>query len=427
MHGPEALRAASSSMLNRVPVQAKSMDRYLPMLEAGLREEIVRLARLLRGLRILQINATAYGGGVAELLLSLVGLEQGLGLDVEWRTLGGDEAFFAVTKQLHNALQGQPAPLTEAQRAAYLRENRQDAGSLDRYDVIIVHDPQPAALRHYAGAGRGRWIWRCHIDTSAPDETAWEFLRPFIEVYDAAVFTMAQFVPPDLTMPRMAFIPPAIDPFSSKNRELPPELARTTVAEFGVDVGRPVLLQVARFDPWKDPQGAIDTYRLVKREVPEVQLVLVGSMAGDDPQAWEVFRTIVQHDRADQDLYVFTNLVGVGSLEVNCFQRTASVVLQKSLREGFGLAVSEALWKGVPVVAGATGGIPLQLQDGVGGFLITTVEQAAQRIVYLLRHPEEAAQIAAAGRRVVEEHFLMPRLLRDELRLIQSLLEGADA
>ena len=414
-------------MLNRVPVQPKPIDRYLPLLEEPLGQEISRLAASLRGTRVLQLNATSYGGGVAELLLSLVGLEQSLGLAAEWRTIGGDEAFFSVTKQLHNALQGRPSPFTEEQKTRYLTVNRQHAAELDGYDVVIVHDQQPAAIRHYAGRGHATWVWRCHIDTSAPDETAWGFLRPYVEEYDAAVFTMAQFVPPDLTMPRMEFIPPAIDPFSSKNRELPDDLARSTVAELGVDVERPLLLQVARFDPWKDPKGAIDTYQLVKREVPAVQLALVGSMAGDDPEAWEVFRAIAHDDRADRDLYVFTNLVGVGSLEVNCFQRTAAVVLQKSLREGFGLAVSEALWKGVPVVAGATGGIPLQLQDGVGGFLITTVEQAAQRIIYLLRHPQEAAQIAAAGRRVVTEHFLLPRLLRDELRLIHSLLEGAHA
>lgn len=414
-------------MLNRVPVQPKPFDRYLPLMEEPLGQEITRLASSLRGARVLQLNATSYGGGVAELLLSLVGLEQSLGLAAEWRTIGGDEAFFSVTKQLHNALQGRPSPFTEEQKTRYLTVNRQHAAELDGYDVVIVHDPQPAAIRHYTGRGHATWIWRCHIDTSAPDETAWGFLRPYVEEHDAAVFTMAQFVPPDLTMPRMEFIPPAIDPFSSKNRELPGDLARSTVAEFGVDVERPLLLQVARFDPWKDPRGAIDTYQLVKREVPAVQLALVGSMAGDDPEAWEVFRAIAHDDRADRDLYVFTNLVGVGSLEVNCFQRTATVVLQKSLREGFGLAVSEALWKGVPVVAGATGGIPLQLQDGVGGFLITTVEQAAQRIVFLLRHPQEAALIAAAGRRVVTEHFLLPRLLRDELRLIHSLLEGAHA
>jgi trehalose synthase len=342
---------------------------------------------------------------VAELLLTLIGLELDAGLHVEWRTISGSDAFFAVTKRLHNALQGRPDVFTQNDKTVYLSENREGATALDRFDVVIVHDPQPAALRHYAAPGR-RWIWRCHIDTSAPDETAWAFLRPFVEEYDAAVF-----------------IAPAIDPLSSKNRDLPADLAKDVVAEFGVDPARPILLQVARFDPWKDPKGAIAAYRLVKAEMPAVQLALVGSMAGDDPEGWTMFRALA-HDERAEDLFVLTNLVGVGSLEVNCFQRAASVALQKSLREGFGLAVSEALWKGVPVVGGATGGIPLQLQDGVGGFLVSTAEQAAQRILHLLRHPDEAGEIARAGRRVVQSHFLLPRLLRDGLRLIRDLVEG---
>lgn len=394
------------------------------LLDPPLIQEIDDLARRLRGVRLLQLNSTSYGGGVAELLLSLVGLELDVGLRAEWRSLAGNEAYFALTKQLHNALQGRPYAFTEEQKASYLNVNREAAEALDRYDVIIVHDPQPAAVRHYAAGRRAKWVWRCHIDTSAPDETAWAFLRPYVEQHDAAVFTMAQFVPPDLEMVRVEFIAPAIDPLSSKNRDLPQELCRAAVAEFGVDVERPLIIQVARFDPWKDPQGAIEAYWLVKREIPGVQLALVGSMADDDPEAWEVFRSIAEDDRQDHDLYLFTNLVGVGSLEVNCFQRAATVALQKSIREGFGLAVSEAMWKGVPVVGGAAGGIPLQLQDGVGGFLVSTVEQAAQRITYLLRHPDHAAQIAEAGRRVVQRQFLLPRLLRDELRLIWSLLEG---
>lgn len=394
------------------------------LLDPPLIQEIDDLARRLRGVRLLQLNSTSYGGGVAELLLSLVGLELDVGLRAEWRSLAGNEAYFALTKQLHNGLQGRPYAFTEEQKASYLNVNREAAEALDRYDVIIVHDPQPAAVRHYAAGRRAKWVWRCHIDTSAPDETAWAFLRPYVEQHDAAVFTMAQFVPPDLEMVRVEFIAPAIDPLSSKNRDLPQELCRAAVAEFGVDVERPLIIQVARFDPWKDPQGAIEAYRLVKREIPGVQLALVGSMADDDPEAWEVFRSIAEDDRQDHDLYLFTNLVGVGSLEVNCFQRAATVALQKSIREGFGLAVSEAMWKGVPVVGGAAGGIPLQLQDGVGGFLVSTVEQAAQRITYLLRHPDHAAQIAEAGRRVVQRQFLLPRLLRDELRLIWSLLEG---
>jgi trehalose synthase len=411
-------------MLSRVAVRPKSLDRYRELADPAQLDEVERLAATLRGLRQLQLNATAYGGGVAELLLSLVALERGLSLDVEWMTVGANEQFFTVTKGLHNALQGQPWSESERQGAVYLAVNQDAAKAIGRFDVVIVHDPQPAAVRRFAGRHGAKWIWRCHIDTSAPDEGAWAFLRPFVEEYDCAVFTMPQFIPPGLSGPRLVAIAPAIGPLSSKNRELPAGLARATVAEFGIDAERPLILQVARFDPWKDPQGAIDAYRLAKGAVPDLQLALVGSMASDDPEAWEVYRRIAEEDRSDDDLYVFTNLVGVGSLEVNCFQRAARVALQKSIREGFGLAVSEALWKGTPVVGGAAGGIPLQLHDGVGGFLVSTSEDAAERIVFLVTHPEEAAEIAEAGRRVVRMQFLLPRLLLDELRLIATLVNG---
>jgi trehalose synthase len=414
-------------MLNLVGVKRKALRSYEPLIDDALVAEIRELAGQLRGLRVLHLNSTAYGGGVAELLVSMVGLEQDAGLDVEWRTMGEDEAFFKVTKRIHNALQGQACELTDEERAIYLRCNEAAAEALDgQYDAVIVHDPQPAAVRHVAGPRGARWIWRCHIDTSEPDAAVWAFVEPYIEEHDAAVFTMAQFVPPGLAVARLEFIPPAIDPLSSKNRDLPDDLVRALVGEFGVDAERPLMVQVARFDPWKDPAGVIQAYRLVKAEMPEVQLALIGSMAGDDPEAWEIYRSITETDR-DDDLFVFTNLVGVGSLEVNCFQRAAAVVIQKSLREGFGLAVSEGLWKRRPVIGGAAGGIPLQLQDGVGGYLVTTVEQCAERALYLLRHPEEARRIAEAGHEVVRRRFLMPRLLRDELRLLDDVTTGAGA
>lgn len=409
-------------MLHLVGIKRKSLQDYQALTPPEMMDEISDLAGRLRGARILHLNSTSYGGGVAELLLSLVALETDLGLDVEWRNLSGSAAFFGITKNLHNALQGQRYDLTEEARAIYLAANREVADQLAQgYDIIQVHDPQPVAVAQFARPAASRWIWRCHIDTSEPDPAVWAFLKPFVVAYDAAVFTMAQFAPPDLAGPELVFIPPAIDPLSSKNRDLPADLAAGTVAEFGVDVQRPLLLQVARFDPWKDPTGVITAYRLVKAAMPGVQLALVGSMAGDDPQAWEIYRRIVEDDRHDEDLFVFTNLVGVGSLEVNCFQRTAAVVIQKSIREGFGLAVSEALWKGVPVVAGATGGIPLQMRDGVGGYLISTVEQCAERTLQLLQDPDQAGRIAEAGRQRIRERFLMPRLLRDELRVFAEL------
>lgn len=409
-------------MLHLVGIKRKSLQDYDALMPPEHAEEIHTLGDRLRGARILHLNSTAYGGGVAELLLSLVALEKDLGLDVEWRNLSGDPAFFGVTKHMHNALQGRSYALTEEARHTYVTANREAAKQVEKgYDIVVVHDPQPAAVATFARPAAKRWIWRCHIDTSQPDAGVWGFLKPFIEAYDAAVFTMAQFAPPDLSLKRVVFIAPAIDPLSSKNRDLPGDLAAETVAEFGVDTQRPLLLQVARFDPWKDPAGAIAVYRMVKDTVPGVQLALVASMAGDDPEGWEIYRKILDERHGDEDLFIFTNLVGVGSLEVNCFQRAAAVAIQKSIREGFGLAVAEALWKGVPVVAGATGGIPLQMADGVGGYLISTLEQCAERTLDLLQHPDEARVIADAGRERIRDKFLIPRLLRDELRLFAEM------
>jgi trehalose synthase len=231
-------------------------------------------------------------------------------------------------------------------------------------------------------------------------------------------------VPAGFEGPKLVFIPPAIDPLSPKNRAIPRYLCRDEVAHFGIDLSRPLLLQVARFDPWKDPQGAIDAYRGVKTKLPETQLALVGSMADDDPEGWRVYDLIRNEAEADPDIHVLTNLTGVGAHEVNAFQRVADVVIQKSIREGFGLVVSEAVWKETPVVGGNTGGIPLQIQDGVGGFLVETVEECTERSLYLLTHPDEAHDIARRGYERVKEHFLVPRLLRDELQLIHAVLHG---
>ncbi len=251
----------------------------------------------------------------------------------------------------------------------------------------------------------------------------WEFLRPFVQAYDVSVFTMPEFVPPDLQGPRIEFIPPAIDPLSPKNQAIPKYIWGKAVREFGIDLSRPLIIQVARFDPWKDPKGVIEVYRLVKVRIPELQLALIGAMAEDDPEGWEIYNTICHEQDNDPDLYILiSNLTGIGAREVNCFQRVADVVIQKSIREGFGLVVSEALWKGTPVVAGSTGGIPLQMQDGIGGFLVNTIEDCADKVAHLLTHPSEAESIARSGWERVHDNFLIPRLLLDELKLLESTL-----
>jgi len=390
-------------------------------------EQVARIRELavsLRGARVLELSSTATGGGVAELLSSLVPLERDVGLRVDWQIIPGDAEFFEFTKRLHNGLQGMPFHATRDDEAEYLRHNQAYAASLGsgEWDVIVVHDPQPAAARSYAHANdAARWVWRCHIDSSAPDAGAWAFLRPFVELYDRAIFTLESFAPSDLTVP-VVVIAPAIDPLTSKNRELPAYLARETVAELGIDVERPLLLQVSRFDPWKDPLGVIEVWEQVRRSFPQLQLALVGSMADDDPEGWRIYHDLEDAVRDAPDCFLLTNQMGVAAHEVNALQRVADVAIQKSIREGFGLVVSETLWKGTPMVAGRTGGIPSQLEDGVSGALATRTDEFADRVCELLEQPTRARQMGLAGRRRVEQHFLVTRLLADHLQLLGELL-----
>ena len=413
-------------MLPQVPVSEKRLDDYRPIVGEETVAEIRALARPLRGARVVHINATAYGGGVAEILQTLVPLMRDVGLDAEWQVIEGADEFFNVTKACHNGLQGMDIPFTDEMKAIWQRYNEANARRLEgEYDFIIVHDPQPAGLLHYHGRAGGRhWVWRCHIDTSQPNPAYWEFFVPYISQYDAAIFTMREYVGSGVSFRHLAIMPPTIDPLSPKNAPMSPEEARRTVARFGVDVRRPLIVQVSRFDPWKDPLGVIDAYRIVKREVPQVQLALVGSMAADDPEGWTYLDRTIRHAGEDWDIYILHNFHGVGNREVNAFQTAADVVVQKSLREGFGLVVAEALWKGKPVVGGNVGGIPLQVIDGETGFLVNSVEECADRVLYLLQHPEEVRRMGAAGREHVRRHFLTTRYLADYLRLFSQLSAG---
>jgi trehalose synthase len=400
-----------------------NIESYRMLVGDEMIDELLSLARDLRKVRICHINSTAYGGGVAELLARYLPLLQGLGISAEWRLIHGDPAFFTVTKAFHNALQGGHYDLHESEQDIYLKVNKESAELLDNnYDVILVHDPQPAALRHFTGARGAKWIWRCHIDSSSPDHGVRDFLVPYIHEYDAFVFTMAQFALPTLDDTRVKVIPPAIDPFATKNMDLPVDLCRRAIADSGVDPSRPLLLQVSRFDPWKDPMGVIEAYRLVKKEIRDVQLALIGAMAGDDPEGWQLLDKVQEESARDPDLFVFTNVAGVGSMEVNVFQRGCDVVVQKSIREGFGLVVAEALWKEKAVVAGRAGGIPMQFPEGFDRYLITDIEGCAAAVIHLLRHHGERGRFGRAGREHVRRNFLLPRLARDELALIRSLL-----
>ncbi len=415
-------------MLQTVDVGQRSIDDYRQIAPEATLEELRQVAKDLQGARILQLNVTPYGGGVSELLRSGVPLLHSLGLVADWKIISGDDAFFGVTKAIHNGLQGARQELTEPDRATYRRTAERNARALEeRYDFVVVHDPQPAAILALHGKGDATWVWRCHIDTSDPDPGVWAFVRPFLEGYDAAVFTMHEFVPADLPVDRVEIMPPAIDPLSPKNLPLADDTARQVLCWIGVDPGRPLVTQVSRFDPWKDPLGVIAAYRLAREALPRLQLALVGSMALDDPEGWEVYRQIMRAGEADPAIHVFTNLTGVGNIEVNAFQRLSRVVVQKSVREGFGLVVSEALWKQTPVVAGRAGGIPLQMADGVGGVLVDDVEGCAAALVELAQDADRARELARAGRERVREHFLLPRLLLNELALLAQLADGRPA
>ena len=412
-------------MLQLVNVGRKSLSDYATIAQRGLMDEIRRLAEPLAGKRVAHLSATAFGGGVAELNYTLVPLMSDAGLEVEWRIVHGAEEFFDVTKTIHNALQGSPLALTPDQEAVYRRYNARNAHELDpdEYDFIIVHDPQPAGLIDHVASSRARWIWRCHIDLSSPNAQVLDFLLPSIERYDATIFHRQAYVPTvNGRLPDAYIWPPAIDPLSPKNMALSAEDASYIVDQFGIDIRRPLLTQVSRFDPWKDPLGVIDAYRVVKQTSPSVQLALVGSMAHDDPEGWDFYNQTVRYAGGDRDIYILSNLNNVGAVEVNAFQVHSAAVLQKSIREGFGLTVSEALWKVRPVVAGRVGGIVDQITDGETGWLVDSSSECAEACLEILLDAEAARERARRGKEVVRQNFLMPRLLRDWLVLFNRLL-----
>ena len=411
-------------MLDSVNVGNRRLSAYQGVAPDSLLEKLSEVAGSLRDLRLLYLSATPYGGGVAELLRSIVPLLNDLGLHVDWKIIKAEDEFFEITKSIHNGLQGSPVELSLDDRNAYEATSRTNAELLDgQYDVIVVHDPQPAGVRRYHPTRDTRWVWRCHIDTMDPNPTVLEFIRAYLEGYDAAVFTLDDFIPPELPVPKVVSIPPAIDPMSPKNGELPNELARQVLDWIGVRLDRPLITQVARFDPWKDPLGVIEAYHVVRERFPTLQLALVGSMALDDPEGWHIYEQVQAKVGRDELVYVFSNQDGIGNVEVNAFQRLSDVAVQKSLREGFGLVVSEAMWKQTPVVAARVGGIPLQMPEGIGGHLVDPddVEACAAAIIGLLEDPYESARLGAVGRERVREHFLLPRLLLDELTLLSEL------
>lgn len=411
-------------MFPEVPVRPKALESYRRAAGGPAVERCLEAARELQGARVLHVNATAFGGGVAELLYTLVPLMTSAGLEASWAVMPGAEDFFGVTKTIHNGLQGMDVEWTSSMESRFLEHTRNVASEFGGdWDFVFIHDPQPAALpvvlRESGLAPGGKWIWRCHIDLTAAQQKVWDFLSPFVEAHDAAVFTHSDFTKP-LGIPT-AIVPPSIDPRSPKNAVIHDSTRVEVLERYGIDPKRPILCQVSRFDPWKDPLGVIDCYRLAVKEVPDLQLVMVASMAHDDPEGMQYLALTEEKRNGDPNIYLLSNLQGVGNVEVNAFQRSASVVIQKSIREGFGLVVSEAMWKSKAVVGGNTGGIRLQIDDGVNGFLVDSVEQAAERVLALLTDRRLAVRTGRAAREKVRGNFLSPRHLADYLDLMSRI------
>jgi trehalose synthase len=414
-------------MLASVPVGVKTLKDYEGIVDDEVIVKARELGEKLRGLRVLHISSTSYGGGVAELLYTLIPLMRDVGLDAHWQVIPGSDEFFTVTKLFHNALQGMELFATKELTDIYLKQNESNSKLFDNsYDIVMVHDPQPAAMRSFLkpdGNDGGRWIWRCHIDLTDARQEVWEFLRPYIEDYDAAVFTMPQYVKQDCSCSKIAIVPPTIDPLSPKNVDVSRDTIYDVLKRYDIDPDRPIITQVSRFDPWKDPLGVIDSYRIVKEEIPSAQLLMIASMASDDPEGMHYYEKTLRHAGNDPDIYLLSNLDGVGNLEVNAFQRASDVVIQKSTREGFGLVVSEALWKERPVVGGDVGGIPLQVIHGKDGYLVNDCEQCGKRALQLLQDPDMAREMGKYGKEHVRKNFLSPKQLCDYMELYDHLFE----
>ena len=395
------------------------IDAYREVAPPGVVDFLLRLAERVRGRRFVHVNSTRVGGGVAEILNRLVPMLTELGVDTTWEVIEGDADFFTVTKAFHNALQGAEVPLADAQLEHYLHISRKNAVRLALAgDLVLIHDPQPAALVE-ARPREGRWVWRCHIDLSTPHRRVWAFLRRFISWYDAAVFSLPAFAHP-LSIPQF-LVYPSIDPLSDKNRPLDPREVEKILEELAVPADKPMLLQVSRFDRFKDPVGVINAYRMVKRYY-DVRLVLAGGGAADDPEGAQVLAEVRAAASGDPDIHVL-DLPADAHLQINALQRAATIVLQKSTREGFGLTVAEAMWKGKPVIGGATGGIMVQVQPGVTGYTVRSVEGAAFRLRQLLGDPGLMRAMGEAGREHVRQNFLITRHLRDYLSLLVHLTQ----
>ena len=401
------------------PAAPPRLEDYAPIIGVPELDEIRFLARHLQGKTVKMVNSTAVGGGVAEILNRLVPLMNELEINTKWEVITGGNDFFEVTKGFHNALHGGDYNLTQQIQDIFMSYNEQNRQRMEfTEDLFVIHDPQPVGLVRSRSEMRGRWIWRCHIDLSNPHPGVWDFLKPMVEQYDASIFSSPAFTR-QLNIPQYLFYP-SIDPLSEKNRDLEESYIDKVCDDFGIDRSRPILTQISRFDRLKDPVGVIEAYKLVKKYV-DCQLVLAGGGATDDPEGAAVLQEVMDAAGDDPDVIIL-NLPPWSALEINALQRASTIIIQKSLKEGFGLTVTEGLWKEKPVVAGAVGGIPSQIIHKLTGVLVHSVEGCAYQVRYLLTHPEFAAQLGKNGREHAKENFLITVNLKRWLLLFQILL-----
>ncbi len=390
---------------------------YVPIVGQENIDQLFRLAERLKGRSVVHVNSTQTGGGVAEILKSLIPLMNELGIDTRWVVINGNGEFFDVTKAFHNALQGNKVNVSEEMFRTYIETNKKNAQDLNlEADVVIIHDPQPASLVDYR-KGQAKWVWRCHIDVSRPERKVWRFLREYIVKYDASIFSVSQFAQ-NLPHPQYLILP-SIDPLSDKNMPLSQLEVRDILKSHGIRNDKPTLVQISRFDRFKDPFGVIDAYQLVKREI-DCQLILAGGGASDDPEGEMVLKEVEEKVKDDPDIRILV-LPPTAHKEINAIQRCADIILQKSLKEGFGLSVTEGMWKEKPVIGGAVGGIVEQIYNYQTGFLVYSVEGAAYRIRYLLYHKNMARKLAKNAKEYARRRFLITRHLRDYLSLLIAL------
>ena len=402
------------------------LEQYADVVGETIISHLRTLAEPLRGMRVVHVNSTREGGGVAEILHRLIPLKQELGLETSWEVVTGDASFYHCTKKMHNALQGDREDISDAMFSHYEEINARNyerlASVLEEADIAVIHDPQPAALLKYCPRRKGKWIWRCHVDASRPHRPVWRYLENHVGRFDAAIYSLPAFAQP-MRKP-LYIVPPSIDPLSEKNVDLSEDEIDSVRTAYGIDPERPLICQVSRFDRFKDPVGVIAAYRMAKAFVPALQLVLAGGGAADDPEGEMVFKEVQAAAEHDPDVHLLL-LPPDAHRTINALQRMADIVLQKSLKEGFGLTVTEALWKGKPVIGGNQGGIRIQVVNHSTGFLVNSPEGAALRIRYLLHHRDRMAEMGETAKAFVLENYLLTRHLREYLTLMLAVLHGS--